>query len=45
MFTATFSPPGEIRGQIIPEPASMSLIGLGVVGVLALGMRRRQRAG
>ena len=41
MHTATF-PGGEIRGQLafVPEPATVSLVGLGLSGVFALRRRR-----
>ena len=32
---------GEIRGQLVPEPASLSLLGLGAIGLLS---RRHRRA-
>jgi hypothetical protein len=34
----TFRPGGEIRGQILPEPSSVALLTLGLVGI---GFRRR----
>lgn len=36
---STFRPGGEIRGQIVPEPTSLMMLGLGSV----LVMRRRRR--
>ena len=41
MHTTTF-PGGEIRGQLalVPEPATVSLVGLGLSGVFALRRRR-----
>lgn len=34
----TFRPGGEIRGQILPEPSSLAMLGLGLLGV---SVRRR----
>lgn len=35
-------PGGEIRGQVVPEPTSLACLGLGVLAVAAVGVRRRQ---
>ena len=35
----TFDQSGEIRGQVVPEPASIGLLGLGAMGLL----RRRRK--
>src|SRR4051812_37759622 len=35
----TFAGGGEIRGQVVPEPASLGLLGLGAVGLM---IRRRK---
>ena len=45
IHTATFSG-GEIRGQIllVPEPSTLGLLGLGLVGIIGLGIRRRFQA-
>ena len=40
---ATF-PAGEIRGNITPEPATLSLMGLGLLAVAGAAARRRRRS-
>ena len=39
----TAFPAGEIRGQIVPEPETFGLIGVGLAGVVALRRRFRVR--
>jgi hypothetical protein len=39
---STFDPSGEIRGQVIPEPGTLLLLGMGLIAVAA---RRRPRHG
>jgi hypothetical protein len=38
---STFAPGGEIRGQVVPEPATMGLLACGAIGLL---IRRRRSA-
>jgi hypothetical protein len=42
----TFAPGGEIRGflQTVPEPASLTLLGIGLAGMAGYGWRRRKAA-
>ena len=40
----TTFPGGEIRADITPEPASLTLMGLGVLAILGAGARRNRRA-
>ncbi len=42
IHTSTFGQ-GEIRGQIVPvpEPSTLAMVGLGLVGMIGLGMRRQ----
>lgn len=46
-FHTTDFPAGAIRGQILatPEPSSMALLGIGVLGLLGYAARRRRSAG
>ena len=46
-FHTTRFPGGEIRGQIalIPEPSTLSLLGIGVAGLVSRHYRRRMRRG
>lgn len=41
IHNATF-PGGEIRGDITPEPATLSLLGLGLIAVAGAAARRRR---
>jgi hypothetical protein len=43
-FHTVANPGGEIRGQIlpVPEPATITLLGLGALGVISYGWRRRK---
>ena len=36
-------PGGEIRGQIVPEPSTLTLAALGLLGLIAYGWRRRRQ--
>lgn len=38
---STFRPAGEIRGQIVPEPTTALLLGLGALGIVARRSRRK----
>jgi hypothetical protein len=42
-FHSTFRPGGEIRGFTAPEPGTLTMLGLGTLGLAGAALRRRKR--